>query len=378
MDFGFSEEQAEVQNLARQILSEQVTPETLARFDEYRESGFDRELWSKLADAGLLGVAAGETYGGMGFGFTELALFIEEIGRNIAPVPAIPCLVSSALPVQKFGSDALKKRLLPDVVNGLHILTAALMEEQNENPADPRLTTAREEGGAYRVSGTKLCVPYASEAERILLSARTDDGVVVLLLDPGAAGVSLTPMRVTNYESQFELELQNVLVPAEDVLAGSERGEAVMQWLTERTMAAVCAHQLGLTDKAMRMTASYTAERKQFGVPVATFQAVGHRAANCFIDVESLRLNTYQAASRLDGGLDATTEVQIAKIWAGDCGHRVSYAAQHLHGGMGIDRDYPLWRLCLWARHNEMILGSSARQLALLGERIAAGKAFCA
>ena len=128
----------------------------------------------------------------------------------------------------------------------------------------------------------------------------------------------------------------------------------------------------------MRMTASYTAERQQFGVPIATFQAVGHRAANCFIDVECLRLNCYQAISRLDDGVESSVEVQIAKVWAGDVGHRVSYAAQHLHGGTGIDRDYPLWRYCTWLRHNEMMLGGSARNLAALGEKIAAGEAFCA
>lgn len=378
MDFGFSEEQREVQELARQILSEQVTPERLARYDEYQETAFDRELWSQLAEAGLLGVAIAETYGGMGFGFTELALFIEEVGRNIAPVPALPCLVSAALPVQRFGSQAQQERLLPGLVSGAHIITAALIEENNEAPEAPLLTTAREQDGGWRVTGVKLCVPYARQAGRILLSARADGGVVVLLVDPAAAGVNLVPMRVTNFEPQYRLELNDVLVAADDVLAGPESGAAVMQWLAERTMAAVCAHQLGLTDRAMRMTASYTAERYQFGVPVATFQAVGHRAANCFIDVESLRLNTYQAVSRLDSELDATTEVVIAKIWAGDCGHRVSYASQHLHGGMGIDRDYPLWRFCLWARHNELMLGSSARQLAVLGERIAAGEAFCA
>ena len=220
-------------------------------------------------------------------------------------------------------------------------------------------------------------MPYAADAQRIVLSARTDAGVVVLLLDPAAQGVTLSPLRVTQFEPQYLLEMNDVLVAADDVLAGPEQGAAVMQWLTERTVASVCAHQLGVTDKAMRMTASYTAERKQFGVPVATFQAVGHRAANCFIDVESLRLNTYQAVSRLDSGLDATTEVQIAKIWAGDVGHRVSYASQHLHGGTGIDRDYPLWRLCLWMRHNEMMLGSSAQRLAQLGARLAAGEALC-
>ena len=113
-------------------------------------------------------------------------------------------------------------------------------------------------------------------------------------------------------------------------------------------------------------------------MPIATFQAVGHRAANCFIDVECLRLNCYQAISRLDDGVESSVEVQIAKVWAGDVGHRVSYAAQHLHGGTGIDRDYPLWRYCTWLRHNEMMLGGSARNLAALGEKIAAGEAFCA
>jgi alkylation response protein AidB-like acyl-CoA dehydrogenase len=377
MDFGFSEEQRDVQNLARQILSEQVTPEKLARFDEYQETGFDRELWAQLAEAGLLGIAIDESYGGMGFGFTELALFIEEVGRNIAPVPAIPALVSAALPLQQFASSAQKERWLPGLVTGQHILSAALMETLHENPADPLLTTAQADGDGWRVTGSKSCVPYAQQAQRILVSARSDDGVVVALIDPTAAGVTLTPLRVTNFEAQYELDLDDVVVPAEEVLAQGAQGVEVMQWLAERSAAAICAHQVGVTDKAMRMTASYTAERKQFGVPVATFQAVGHRAADCFIDVESLRLNTYQAASRLDSGLDATTEVQIAKIWAGDVGHRVSYAAQHLHGGMGIDRDYPLWRLCLWARHNEMMLGSSAQQLALLGARIAAGEADC-
>lgn len=377
MDFGFSEEQKDVQNLAREILTDLSTPETLAPFDEYAAERFDGELWGKLAEAGLLGVAIDEERGGMGFGFTELALFIEEIGRTIAAVPVVSHLVSAALPIQQFGSDEQKQRLLPGAVTGELMLTAALMEEQNENPASPELTTAVADGEGFKVSGSKLCVPFARRAERVLLSAKTDQGVVVLLVDPKAAGVTLNDMKVTTYEPQCEMLLDNVAVDAADVLAGPEQGAAVMQWLVERTTAALCAHQVGVTDKAMRMTASYTAERQQFGVPIATFQAVGHRAANCFIDVECLRLNTYQAVSRLDSGADATTEVMIAKIWAGDVGHRVSYASQHLHGGMGIDRDYPLWRFCLWMRHNEMMLGGSARNLAALGERIAAGQAFC-
>lgn len=377
MDFGFSEEQQEVQTLARQILSEQVTAEKLAAFDEFASQRFDRDLWQQLATCGLLGVAVEESYGGMGFGFTELALFIEEAGRNIAPVPLISHLVSAALPLQEFGSPAQKERWLPSVVDGSGLMTAALMEPGGEDPARPGVTRAVAQGEDWCLTGAKTCVPFARDAGCILLSAATDDGVVVVLLDPASAGVTLSELRYTTYEPLYTVSLDKVVVPAANVLAGSADGAAVMAWLSERTTAALCVHQLGIADQCMRMTASYASERKQFGVPIATFQAVGHRAANCYIDVECLRLNAYQAASLLDSGGDATTEVQIAKIWAGDVGHRVSYASQHLHGGMGIDRDYPLWRLCLWARHNELMLGGSAAQLADLGSRIAAGEAYC-
>lgn len=378
MDFGLSEEQKDVQNLARQILGEQVTAEKLAAYDEYRTPRFDRDLWRQIAQAGLLGIAIEEVHGGMGFGFSELALFIEECGRSIAPLPVIPHLVSAALAIQRFGSDSQRQRWLSAAVSGDRVLSAALTEPGNEEPTAPAVTRAVADGDGYRITGVKTLVPFAEQADALLVAARADAGVVVALIDPSASGVELRPMQVTTFEPQCEVVLRDVAVEAAQVLAGPEQGVAVMQWIAEHTLAALCAHQLGAADQALRMTASYTAERKQFGVPIATFQAVGHRAADRFIDIECLRLATYQAVSRLQSGSDATTEVQIAKIWAGDCGHRVSYTAQHLHGGAGIDRDYPLWRYCLWLRHNEMTLGGSAPQLARLGQRIAAGQAYCA
>ena len=377
MDFGFSEQQRDVQNLARQILSDNVTAEKLSQYDDYKAERFDRELWQKFAEAGLLGVAIDEEFGGMGFGFFELGLLVEEAGRAIAPLPLISHLISAALPIQQFASHAQKLAWLPKVASGEILLTAALSEAYNDDPTQPYLTTAKAEGDSLVLNGEKTNVPFAHIADRILLAAKTSDGIAVVLLDPKAEGVSLSAQQVTTYEPQYVVSLNNVRIGAGDILATGMDGQALMQWLAERTTVALCAHQLGASDKAMRMSASYTAERKQFGVLISTFQAVGHRAANCFIDVECLRLNTYQAISRLDGGLDATNEVQIAKIWAGDVGHRVSYAAQHLHGGTGIDRDYPLWRYCTWLRYNEMALGGSAKTLAKLGKRIAAGQAFC-
>lgn len=377
MDFGLSEQQRDVQNLARQLFDDNVTPEKLARYDQCRQARLDEELWQLVADAGLLGVAVDEQYGGMGFGFFELALFIEEAGRSIAPLALIGNLVSAALPLQQFGSAAQKARWLPGVASGEILLSAALMEAGNEDPRTPQHTVGDADGDGLRINGRKLCVPFADRAQRILLSVKVDEGVAVVLLDPASDGVSLSRVEATHYEPQYHIDLANVRVEAEDILAVSHDGARVMDWVTQHTTVALCAHQLGASDKAMRMTASYTAERQQFGVPIATFQAVGHRAANCFIDVECLRLNTYQAISILDGGGDATNEVAIAKVWAGDVGHRVSYAAQHLHGGTGIDRDYPLWRYCTWLRVNELMLGSSAANLASLGKRIAAGEAYC-
>jgi alkylation response protein AidB-like acyl-CoA dehydrogenase len=377
MDFGFSDQQSEVRDLARKILGEQVTAERLAAYDDFKAERFDTLLWQQLASAGLLGVAVEEAYGGMGFGFTELALFMEEAGRTLAPVPLVSHLVAAALPLQRFGSAQLKERWLPGIADGSVLLSAALLEVGAGDPATPAGTLAVPQAQGFHLTGVKNCVPFARSADRVLVAANCADGVVIVLLDPAAPGVTLTEQRYTTYETQYQMALDAVQVSAADVLAGPESGADVLRWLLEHTAAAVCAHQLGASDQAMRMTASYTAQRQQFGVPVATFQAVGHRAANCFIDVECLRLNTYQAVSLLDSGVDASNEVAIAKIWAGDVGHRVSYASQHLHGGTGIDRDYTLWRFCLWLRHNELMLGGSSQQLAGLGERIAAGQAYC-
>jgi alkylation response protein AidB-like acyl-CoA dehydrogenase len=374
MEFGFSEEQQDVQVLARQILSGQVSAASLCAYDEFEQPRFDAALWQQLAAAGLVAVAIEQRYGGMGFGFTELALFIEEVGRAIAPVPAFAhCL--AALPVQRFGSEALKEAILPAAATGEMLLTLALTEPLNEDPANPLTLTARPEAQELVLNGTKTAVPFAAQADRILLAARTDAGVAVVLLDPGTSGVALQSLPVTSFEPQCQLQLTEVRVPAQDILTLHD-GAAVMAWLAQRSIAALCAHQLGAADCAMRMAASYTSERKQFGVPIATFQAVGHRVADCYVDIECLRLCTYQAVSLLHSEAPATTEVQIAKIWAGDAGHRVSYATQHVHGGTGIDRDYPLWRYCLWLRQNEMSLGGSSVHVADLGRRLAQGEAL--
>lgn len=373
MDFGFSDIQQQLQTLARKILDDTVSAATLARYDEYQQPRFDRDLWRTLLDAGLPGVAMAEEHGGMGLGFTELALFVEELGRSLAPVPVLTHCVAAMLPLQQFAPAALQDRILPAASRGDVLLTGAFWWGQPGVPA--ALVDATADAGGLRLTGCCEGVPFAGQADKILLAARHAGGVAIVLVDTAAAGVLLTPMQVTHFEPHYRVQLQDVRVSAADIVC-LEGGEAFLEWTRERCIAALCAQQLGAADHAMRMAAAYTSERKQFGVPVATFQAVGHRMADCYIDVECLRLCAYQAISMLTAGGDARTEVQIAKIWAGDVGHRVSYACQHVHGGTGIDREYPLWRYCLWLRYNEMTLGGSSAHSAELGSRLAAGQAL--
>ena len=197
--------------------------------------------------------------------------------------------------------------------------------------------------GGYSISGTKICVSQAPSAARILLSAQTDEGIVVALVDPRAAGVTLNAQIVTTGETRHELVMAKVQVPTEDIIAIGSEALAAMDWAHLATRTALAAMAVGLCDKMMRITGQYTSEREQFGRPIATFQAVSHRVADCYIDVECLRLVTQQAASLINEGHPAKDAVQIAKIWCGNVTHRVSQASQHCHGGTGVDRDYPLF-----------------------------------
>ncbi|MFT5695249.1 MAG: alkylation response protein AidB-like acyl-CoA dehydrogenase [Myxococcota bacterium] len=369
MDFSLSEEQVELQKLARQILVDQTSNEHLREVEKGDER-YDEKLWSDLAQAGLLGLAIDEANGGMELGYESLCLLIEQVGATVAPVPAIPTLVSSALPIQHFGTAEQKQRFLPGVASGTTILSAGLIEPMNEDATAP-VSTAEADGSAWLLSGTKSCVPYANRAERILVAAQTDNGVGVFLLDPKASGVTLNLQTSTTGEPQYEVVMANANVAEEDVLAKGDTGLHVIDWVARHTSVAICAMATGVAERMTRMTAEYTAEREQFGVKIATFQAVGQRAANCYIDTECLRLVSQQAVSLLNGGHEARDEITIAKIWVGDVCHRVSHAAQHLHGGIGTDRDYPLFRYCLWAKQLEMAMGPSAQLTAKLGAGIA-------
>jgi alkylation response protein AidB-like acyl-CoA dehydrogenase len=370
MDFSLSEEQQEVQNLARKILEDLSTHERLVEV-EASDEGIDRELWRELGKSNLLGVGLPEAFDGSDLGFMTLCLLLQEIGRGVAAVPAIPTLVAGALPIAEFGSDAQKQSLLPGVVNGNTLLSAALQEAGNPDPTRPSVT-ASPAGDGWRIEGTKICVPAAPLATRILVPARTHDGKIgVFLVAPNAEGLRLSAQATTNRERHFEMEFAGTPVGADDLLGDLEGGAAILHWIVDRATAACCALQLGVSEKALQMTAEYTRTREQFDRPIGSFQAVHQRVGDAFIDLEAMRLTAWQATWQIAEGRDASDALAVAKYWAAVGGQRLGYACQHLHGGIGIDIDYPLHRYYLWAKQLELTLGSAPVQLERIGTQLA-------
>ena len=327
----------------------------------------------------IWGSAVAARYGGMGDFFVACSDGPEEAARCLGAVPAEKSLARAASVYQQYGCDAETQRLLPAVAVRVSVLTVALSEAMSSSNITPLTTNAVADGNGYTLNGVKHYVPYAEHADWIVVSAAVNaQENILVLLDPKQTGVSLTSINTTNAEPQSILHMQDVVIAADNILAVSQQADEAIQYAVNCMLSAYCTIQTGATDAATRMTAKYTGERKQFNVPIASFQAVAQRAADAYIDVECLRLCSQQAACLLSESNDSLSEqraindaISIAKVWAGDAGHRVSYTAQHLHGGTGVDREYPLWRYCLLLRQMEFAMGCTQQHLNDLGDRIA-------
>lgn len=366
MDFSYSEMQIEIKNLAHKMLTELATVEHL-KAQEQQGPYLDEKIWQQCMDAGLHSAALPEEYGGLGMDFHAVTLVCEALGQSVAMIPFISCIASTTLPLLSHKKDAVVNQLIRDVAAGKTLVTTALIEPGNEEPSSP-FTSAAQVNGQWQLTGSKHCVPYAAQSSRVLLFAKASGQLWAGLVETSAAGVTLKPQLVTTGEPQYLLELNSA--PAHCVAEG-EAAQRLLQMVSAMTMAACCAMSVGVADKMMHLTGQYTTERIQFGVPVATFQAAAHRLANTYIDVECLKINAQKAASDVAEGIYDSDAIHMAKIWCGDVMHRTSHAAQHLHGGMGIDRDYHLFRYCLWAKQLEMILGNSRTHLEIFGEHLA-------
>jgi 3-oxocholest-4-en-26-oyl-CoA dehydrogenase beta subunit len=331
MDFSLTADQEALRDLARQVLTDRCTPEHLKAVAA-TETAVDVDLWRTMAAAGLVGVGLPEAAGGGGLGFLEVCVVLEEVARAAAPVPALAVMALATPALLQFSGT----EHLAGVASGERIVTAALHEPGGDVR---RAGTTAHDG---RITGVKVCVLSGPLAGAFVVSAA--DGLYVVAAD--ASGVT---------------------VEREDTTSGVPEARVTFDGAT----AAQCVMMAGLCDAAVRLTADYAKARVQFERPIATFQAVGQRVADARIDAEGVRLTAWQAAWRVATDRPAGEQVAAAKYWAAEGGQRVVHAAQHVHGGVGVDRDYPLHRYFLAAKQLELDLGGAATSLVRLGRMLA-------
>jgi len=375
MDFALSEEQEMLKKSARDFLSAEC-PKSLVRKLEESDVGYSPELWKKMAGLGWMGLAIPEQYGGAGLSLLDLAVLFEEFGRAATPGPMFCTIALGALPVLDWGTEEQKKTFLPKVAAGDLLLTMALAEPGVND--DPRFiaTYATQHGGHFIINGTKLFVPYAYIADYILVVARTkgtpgdEKGITVFIIDRKAHGIRLTPLVTIAADKQFEVQLEKVSSSPKEILGSLHNGLSLLKEILKKATVLQCAIMVGGAQQELEMTAEHTKNRVQFDRPIGTFQAVQHRLADMFIDVNGARWTTYQAVWRLSEGLPADREVAIAKAFANISCERVAFSAQQLHGGVGVDKEYDLHFYFRRAKAFALTLGSTPFHLKTLEAEI--------
>lgn len=364
MDFSFTPEQDEAAALAARILEDKATP---SRMTEVEKAGdrFDHELWQDLADAGLLSLAIPEEYGGAGLGLIELCRVLVEVGRTVAPLP-LAVHGPAAMLLAEAGTDEQKRLWLFGASTGERLMTAAVAEDRAHLPSRPTVTATRS-GEGWQLTGAKTIVRSASHANLLLVTASTPEGVGVFLVEPPEEGMTVARQRTSDGDAAGLIEFAGT--PAE--LLGDADG-ALARRLGELLTVCAAAEQLGVTEGALTLTASYAKTREQFGRPIGTFQAVSQRLADGYIDVFAQRLTLWAAVWRLSEGLPAEVEVAIAKLWAADSGHRLAHTTVHVHGGVGIDLDGEAHRYFTSAKRFEFSFGAATEQALTIGRALAA------
>ncbi|GGQ92477.1 acyl-CoA dehydrogenase family protein [Streptomyces aurantiogriseus] len=373
MDFTFTEEQQAAAEAARGVFAG-VAPDGVpspALTTGAVADDFDRALWTRIADADLLSLLLDEKYGGAGLDAVALCLVLRESAKVLARVPLLESSAAAAA-VQAYGSPELKSALLARAGRGEIVLTVAAHGRTGHDGAELAVT-ARQDGEEWVLDGTQTAVPWAYDADFVLVPAHTGDDRSVLALIPRAhEGTTLAEQISTTGERLGELRLESARITARDVITT----DGAWEWLRGLLATGTCALTLGLGERVLRMTSDYAGKREQFGHPIASFQAVAVQAADRYIDLRAMEVTLWQAAWRIasgaQGALPASGDIAVAKIWASEGVRRIVQTAQHLHGGFGADVDYPLHRYHAWAKHLELSLGPAAAHEETLGDLLAA------
>jgi len=361
-----NEEQRLLRDTAREFLGANAPVAALRALRDSRDPlGYSRELWTQMAELGWAGIVVPEEFGGLGFGFAGLGAVIEETGRTLTASPLFATCVLGASAVLLAGSEAQKQAVLPHIASGELCLALALEESHRHDPSGVRLE-ARRSGGGFRLNGAKQFVLDGHSADRLVVVARSHgaagetDGLSLFLVDANAPGVTRTRSMLMDSRNSARIEFVDVEVDPSALLGTEGAAGPALEQVLDRGRAAIAAEMLGGVQETFERTVEYLKQREQFGTRIGTFQALQHRAAHMFSEIELLKSVVRDACSNVDDNPALLPlSASLAKAKANDTFELVSNEAVQMHGGIGTTDELDIGLFLKRARVAMQILGDA-------------------
>jgi acyl-CoA dehydrogenase len=368
MQFALNDEQLLLRDSAAAFVRDNSSLKRIRALRDSRDpDGFSRDLWARMAELGWLGIIFPEEHSGLGLGCKDLGLVLEEFGKGLMPEPWLSTVLLGGTAVWRGGSAAQRDALLPRVIAGEMLLALASQEAHSRYDLSHVVTRAERAGDGWRLSGEKRLVFDGHVADRLIVSARTagaprdSDGITLFLLDARAPGIAITRQWTVDSRNAALVRLDGVAAGPGDVLGEVDRGLVLLAEVVDRATAGLCAEMVGGMEAAFAMTLDYLKTRRQFGAPIGSFQALKHRAAILFTEIELARSAALAAAMAIDEGQPQTAQlVSVAKARCSDAFILVANEGVQMHGGIGMTDEHDIGFFLKRARAAEITFGDAA------------------
>jgi alkylation response protein AidB-like acyl-CoA dehydrogenase len=369
VEFGFSEEQEELRKAVRRFLEDKSPVSEVRRLMETTE-GYDPAVWSQMADQlGLQSLAIPDEYGGAGFGYVELGIVFEEMGRSLLCAPYFSTVGLAAAALLSSGDEASMKTYLPGIAGGETIATLALTEDSGRWDLEAVTCTARADGDRYRLDGHKMFVIDGHVADLVLVVARTEAGLSLLAVAGDADGLSRTALHTMD-QTRKQARLEFSGTPARLVGADGAAAEGISRAL-DLAAVALAAEQVGGAQRVLEMSVEYAKTRIQFGRPIGSFQAIKHKCADMLLEVESAKSAAYYAEwAAAEGSDELPVVASLAKAYCSEAYFHAAAENIQIHGGIGFTWEHDAHLYFKRAKSSELVLGDPAYHRELLAQRI--------
>ena len=365
-----NEEQQSLKDIAREFLQKNAP---VTHFREIRDTknelGYDEALWKEMVDLGWSGILIPEEYGGFDFGMVGMGSIFEEMGKTLTPSPLFSTGVLGASLISLGGNNSQKQSLLPKIVDG-SLTTALALEEGNRHSPYSINTKAVKDGDNFKISGEKTFVIDGHTAGLLIVAARTDgsiddsSGISLFLVDPNSKGIEITKTSMVDSRNAASIQFEDAIVSPSEILGEQNNGAGILEEVLDRAQIAISAEMLGNASQAFDITLEYLKERKQFGAVIGTFQALQHRAAEMYSELELTKSSVIAACNAVDeNSNDLKRMASLAKFKAGETNYLVTNEAVQMHGGVGVTDEYDVGLYMKRARVTEQIFGNSEYHL---------------